>query len=505
MAKAVTMPSGINIPAAARVWFYALTSLVPLLWLLWQGQTNLLVTLLVSIVMIGIALARPELGICLTIAYLFLLGDIRRIPGMFLGFPAFDTLLLVGPLLSVILAVPLLIRVRLEDSISKAVLTLMVVMTLEIFNPRQGPVTVGLAGAMFYLVPMLWFWIGRRYGTDKVLFAVLYRIVFPLGVLAAALGLCQTYVGFLPWESAWVAAVIDHYHALNLGGGFIRAFGFSVNGVEYADLLLVTSAFTLAAFFAGKRVYGLFFPLVATALFLASSRSAIVKLLFSVAISWALSNRGGRGWTVRLSIGLAVGFGALALALSQIGGGDATGKQTSSAQASTQHQVGGLSHPFDKKYSTAGMHSEMFAEALIRGFANPIGNGLGSTTLGLKFSEGSGSSDEKLGSSEIDISDAFLSMGFIGGLTYLATIILVLRRAIIFGRSSAKHLALPVLGILAAMGGGWIALGQYGIAPLVWFVIGALSRPRPYEITAQSAKRPAPARLRTQARGASAR
>lgn len=505
MARAVTMPSGINIPAAARVWFYALTCLVPLLWLLWQGQMNLLVTLLVSIVMIGIALARPELGICITIAYLFLLGDIRRIPGMFLGYPTFDTLLLVGPLLSLILAVPLLIRVRLEDSISKAVLTLMVVMSLEIFNPRQGPVTVGLAGAMFYLVPMLWFWIGRRYGTDKVLFAVLYRVLFPLGVLAAALGLCQTYVGFLPWESAWVAAVIDHYHALNLGGGFIRSFGFSVNGVEYADLLLVTSAFTLAAFFAGKRVYGLFFPLVATALFLASSRTSIVKLLFSVAISWALSNRSGRGWAVRLPIGLAVGIGALALALSQIGGGDATGKQTSAAQASTQHQVGGLSHPFDKKYSTAGMHSQIFTEGILRGFTNPIGNGLGSTTLGLKFAEGSGSSDEKLGSSEIDISDAFLSMGFIGGLTYLATILLVLRRAIIFGRSSAKHLALPVLGILAAMGGGWIALGQYGIAPLVWFVIGALSRPRPYEITAQSAKRLAPTRLRTQAVGASIR
>jgi hypothetical protein len=478
MERTVSIPSLHQIPFAARAWIVTLVCLIPSLWLFWHQELNILVSLVILLLLLVVSNMSPKLGICITIAFLFLLGDIRRIVGSLLGFPTLDTLLLVGPIVSVALGIPLLIRLRLTDGISKAVFALMVMMTLEIFNPHQGSVVVGLSGAMFYLVPMFWFWIGRRYGTDSVLFILLYRVLFPLGVLAAILGLCQTYIGFLPWESAWIAAVSSHYHALNLGGGFIRPFGFSVNGVEYADLLLLSCSFTLATFFAGRRVYAIFFPVLAAALFLASSRTAIIKLLFSVAASWALSSKGGRGWAVRLPFAFAAGIGALAFVLSQVGVAN-NGHQTSAAQASTQHQLSGLSHPLDSRYSTAGAHSQLLLQGVLQGFRNPLGSGIGSTTLGSgKFGGGGDDDDTDLHSSEVDISDSFIAMGCIGGIIYLATILLVLKRAIVFGRSAPKYLALPALSLLAAMGGAWIALGQYGIAPLVWFVIGALSRSR---------------------------
>ena len=481
MERTVSIPSVAQIPSATRAWIVAIVALAPALWLFWHGQLNILVSAAIFLLLLTISIISPRAGICTTIAYLFLLGDVRRIFGSLLGFPKLDVLLLVGPAVSAALGIPLLIRLRLRDGISKAVFALMVMMTLEIVNPRQGSIVVGLSGAMFYLVPMFWFWIGRRYGTDSLLFSLLYRVLFPLSLLAAILGLCQTYIGFLPWESTWITAVASHYHALNLGGGYIRSFGFSVNSVEYADLLLAGSAFTLAAFFGGRRIYVIFFPVLAAALFLASSRTVIIKLLFSVAASWALSNKKGRGWAVRLPIAFAVGIGALALALSQVGGGGGNGKQTSAAQASTQHQLQGLSHPLDSRYSTAGVHSQILLQGILQGFRIPIGEGIGSTTLGsAKFGGGGGedSDSSDLHSSEVDISDAFIAMGLIGGTTYLVTIFLVLKRAIVFGRSAPKYLGLPTLGLLAAMGGAWIALGQYGIAPLVWFVIGALSRPR---------------------------
>ena len=488
MERTVSIPSVAQIPSATRVWVVALVALAPAFWLFWHGQLNILVSAAIFLLLLTTTTVSPSVGICTTIAYLFLLGDIRRIFGSLLGFPKLDPLLLVGPAVSAALGIPILIRLRLKDGISKAVFALMVMMTLEIVNPRQGSIVVGLSGAMFYLVPMFWFWIGRRYGTDSLLFSLLYRVLFPLSVLAAILGLCQTYIGFLPWESEWVTAVASHYHSLNLGGGFIRPFGFAINSVEYSDLVLVGGAFTLAAFFGGRRIYVIFFPVLAAALFLASSRTAIIKLLFSVAASWALSNKTGRGWAVRLPIAFAVGIGVLALALSQAGSGVGNAKQTSAAQASTQHQLQGLSHPLDKRYSTAEGHSQLLLQGIFQGFRNPIGYGIGWTTLGSgKFGGGGGGEDSDssdLHNSEVDVSDAFIAMGFIGGIIYLVTIFLVLKRAIVFGRSAPKYLGLPTLGLLAAMGGAWIALGQYGIASLVWFVIGALSRPRPSEVQA---------------------
>uniref|UniRef100_UPI001C206BD3 hypothetical protein n=1 Tax=Granulicella sp. S156 TaxID=1747224 RepID=UPI001C206BD3 len=61
-------------------------------------------------------------------------------------------------------------------------------------------------------------------------------------------------------------------------------------------------------------------------------------------------------------------------------------------------------------------------------------------------------------------------------LLYLATIFLVIKSAIRFGRTAPKYLGLPTIAILAAMGGAWIALGQYGMGPLLWFFIGAVAR-----------------------------
>jgi hypothetical protein len=443
------------------------------MWLLLHGQMNTLAAIFAFMSLLIASVLDKPFAIRLTLIYLFLLGDIRRIIGWLVGFAPLDPMLLVGPAISALLVLPLLLRLRLTDGLSKAVFALMTIMALEIVNPRQGPIAVGVSGAIFYLVPLLWFWLGRRYGADSLLHALIYRVVIPMGVLAALLGLAQTYIGFLPWEKAWITAVAANYQALNLGNGFIRSFGFSVNSVEFIDLLLVSSTCTVAAFFSGKRSYGLLLPLLLVALFLASSRTAIIRLLFAMAASWALSSKGGKGWTLRLIIALAVGVGVLAFSLSHVSTESGKAGQSSAASSSAQHQLQGLEHPLDSKYSTAGLHVQMFVGGIVRGFKYPIGNGLGSTTLGAGKFGGDASAS---GSSEVDISDAYISLGVIGGTVYLCTILMVLRQAIRFGRSASKSLALPTIGILAALVGSWIALGQYAISPLVWFLIGVLSR-----------------------------
>jgi hypothetical protein len=469
----------------AVIWMTALACLAPCLWLLIQGQFTLLSFLLLLAALITASVVSKPASICITLTYLFLLGDIRRFVSMFFGFPALDPLLLVGPVISLLLALPLLMRIRLKESLSKATLALMVIMLLEIVNPRQGSIVVGVTGAMFYVVPVLWFWIGREYGTEKLLETVIYKVVLPLSIMAALLGLWQINGGFFPWETAWINAVRSTYSVIELGNGKIRAFGFSVNTTEYCNLLLIGSTCSLAAFFGKRRVYGIFFPLLGFMLFLATSRGPIVKLLFAVAAAWALSSKGGKGFAVRLPLGIAVAFGLLAFALSQISssGGSDQGNRTA-ASLSAQHQVDGLEHPLDSKRSTAVAHAGMFVGGFVKGLSSPLGHGLGWVTMAEKLGGGT----TEAGSTEVDISDTFVSMGLIGGLLYLYIVYLVIRQALAFGRTAPKYLGLPTLGILAALGGSWIALGQYAIGPLVFFVIGTLSRHSSRGVAAVSRK-----------------
>jgi hypothetical protein len=480
MLKAPAFRMPISLSPGSSAWILTFCAVLPLLWLLLGGQFGILAFILAFMTLAVATFVDKQLSICMILTFLFLLGDVRRIVGSLLGFAKHDPLLLVGPLVTIMLALPLLMRLRLTDPITKVMVGLMAIMALEAVNPKQGPITVGLVGAMFYLLPMLWFWIGRKYGTPALLETVIYKVVIPLAVAASLLGIWQTYVGFLPWEQTWIAGVSGHYHALGLGEGLTRSFGFSANSVEYANLLLIGATCALAAFFSGRRIYGFLFPLLGFSLFLASSRTAIVKLLFSIALAWAVSNRGGRGWAVRLPIALAVVFGGLALLLSQASSG---GGGSTAASISTQHQVEGLAHPLDEKRSTAGIHAAMLVSGIKSGFTYPIGHGLGSVTnsggMGDDAGAGAPSSqgdEESVGSTEVDVSDNFVSMGCVGGLLYIYMIFLVIRRAIQFGRTAPGFIGLPALAILAAMGGSWIAQGQYGIGPIVWFVIGVIAR-----------------------------
>jgi hypothetical protein len=192
-----------------------------------------------------------------------------------------------------------------------------------------------------------------------------------------------------------------------------------------------------------------------------------------MAAAWALSSKAGKGWALRLVIGLVAGVGMLAFSLSHISSESGKAGQASAASSSAQHQIQGLEHPLDSRYSTAGLHSQMFMGGILKGFKYPIGNGLGATTMSAVKLGGDQSAS---GSSEIDISDAFTSLGVIGGTIFLCIIPMVLIRLIRFARTAPKSLGLPTIAILAALIGAWIALGQYAISPLVWFLIGVLSR-----------------------------
>jgi hypothetical protein len=83
-----------------------------------------------------------------------------------------DALLLVAPLAAFFLCCLTAVsgkRLSRGGGLSIAVLLLAVLMTAQIFNPAQGGLVVGLGGALFYLVPLLWFWIGSHEDYNKLM------------------------------------------------------------------------------------------------------------------------------------------------------------------------------------------------------------------------------------------------------------------------------------------------------------------------------------------------
>jgi hypothetical protein len=455
------------------IWLTGLCFLIPAGYLFVHGQMRVLIALMCFGTLLMCWILDRTMGMVATFSFLLFLGDIRRITDMIApAYAGLDLLLVVAPVFAIYLAVPLLLRLKVDDRLSKAVLALMAIMLLEILNPRQGGIAVGVGGAMFFVVPILWFWIGRNYATDRMTFLLLYRVFLPIGILDGLLGVAQAYIGFFPWEKAWAMKLGSQY---TFSAGHMRSFGFSTGASEFASTLLIASICVMAAIFAGRRAYMLLLPILLAASVLSSSRGLIVKLLFGGAMIWAVRSKGGRNWVPRLIFALVVGAGLVWYSASHAGGedpGQPPGKSTT-AQIATEHVTHGLANPLEAKYSTAGVHWQIFVGGIVKGFTYPIGTGIGAITLAAgKFTTGKLST----GSSEVDISDVFTTMGFFGGFLYLYIIYMVFRMAFFYVREGALIMSLPYMGLFAALLGAWIALGQYSTAPLVWFCIGSLVR-----------------------------
>jgi hypothetical protein len=112
----------------------------------------------------------------------------------------------------------------------------------------------------------------------------------------------------------------------------------------------------------------------------------------------------------------------------------------------------------------------MVTTGFLEGLTSPLGHGLGSTTFAAqKFG-----TDSDGGSSELDVSDMFISLGLAGGLLYLGVAVFGIRAALRYFRETRLSVGLPVLAILLATLGGWLIDGQYSTCSLVFFILGSV-------------------------------
>lgn len=436
-----------------------------LAYLILSGEIRLAITTTCIMALIGLAFVRIQMAILATVGYLFFMGDLRKVLIPLVGWAGTDPLLLVGPVFAIVLCGYAMgsQSIRLDTPLARWVFAFILVMIVQMFNPRQGGLTVGVAGALFYIVPLLWFWIGRTYATSSFMRTLFFKVALPLGVVAAVMGYYQTFFGYLPYQLEWYQ--IAGYTALG-SLGIQAPISFFSSSTAYAVFLNVAMVVLLAAMFR-KKMFTLLplFILLFGALFLTGIRGPVAKLLFTAAGMWAVMGHNKKTWILRGAFAAVLGIAALTWSLSQVGavGGNAR------IQHRVNRQVEGLLGATEGG-SSADTHLSMMQHGVTSAFKQPLGQGLGATTKAARKFGGT------MSSSESDIGDVALSLGIIGLAIYLIIIYLTFSTAVRQWVTSRNVVSLAVLGLLAITFFSWLQGGRYAIYPLLWLSIGWLDR-----------------------------
>ncbi len=427
--------------------------------------------LAVAMLLVVMTLSRPVLGVTATFVYLVLMAFLRRllipVSG---GWISADPMLLVAPLVAVMLLIKLFVlesRPWAPDPISKLVVVILLITFAEVANPASGGIAAGLAGLMFMAVPLFWFFVGRELlrgsDTDRLL-----GLVVVFGTIIALYGLWQTQVGFPSWDNNWlnVTAGVD---SLSVGGQ-IRAFGTFSSGSEYAFFVGAALAVAFSFCLRGRLIAAIPIPLLAVALFLSSTRSALLSAVFSMILLLGLLTRRPAATLAVVLCAVGLAFGGLKLASSSLSNSTGTASQLVS------HQIGGITDPLNPDSSTLLVHLQLVIQGFKSGISHPFGKGTAVTNGAAGVNPNSASSATQ--ATEMDISNAFVAFGIVGGVLYLLLVLMVLYTA---ARSYFQgHTTLmPIIALLIVGLGQWGIGGDYALSPLTWLLIGAVAATQP--------------------------
>src|SRR5229473_7119013 len=199
-----------------------------------------------------------EAGLVAMMLFEPLRGVIRRAQYLFVSYASQDPIHVLTPIVT-LLALVLLLRSRRLEIFSSTPLALSVsvlglIYMIEIFNPLQGGLFVGLAGALFMLVPLIWFYFGQSVNEDFI--TKVLRVVVVLGLLTSLYGIYQLVYGYPGFEQYWLDNT-DFYDSINVGHvrralatfssaeewgrytefGAIAAFGFAAGAKRFGQRL----------------------------------------------------------------------------------------------------------------------------------------------------------------------------------------------------------------------------------------------------------------------------
>lgn len=428
------------------------------------GKLRWLLGISIIFVIYAISQRRPVLAIYLLMLYIPFMGLIRRLLIPVAGWNSLDPLVIIQPAIVLILGFnwayrTYIARVPIRDDtvLFRLVRWLLLVDIIQIVNPLQGSLLTGLAGSIYFIVPVLFMVLGREYlnetGVKRLLLTVLV-----IGVLVALYGYKQFLFGWFPFEETWIR--VAGYTALRVYSE-IRPVSVFNSGAEYAHYIgLATVIGWVYVLYARARAK--LIPLLAVVflyvnLFIESARGVIVTVTLALAV--VTIARARTKWTKVLTL-LMVCLSFVALYYGML--------NLNTDSDLIYHSVRGLTDPLAEDSTFLG-HVRLMVDGFLTGFTNPLGYGLGITSMAaIKFSG-------KAIGSEVDLSNQFIATGLAGGILYLLIVWKALAKAWKLAKEGSP-VFLTIFGILVAEIGQWLTGGHYAVVPIVWMMIGFLDR-----------------------------
>lgn len=432
---------------------------------------RIMIALILAAVIGGSIVQYPMVGFSILAGFLPFLGLIRRelIPSI--GYQSNEPLTLIGAAVGTLLFIRIASNrwISTKNFTVKVTIGLLGVMVLQIFNPNQGGLLVGLGGALFYIGPLLWFFVGRHHG-GKLTLSNICTVLLAASVIAAMIGLRQQFGEISNVERYWM--VVSKYRQ-NLTSDVVRVFGSSLSFGEYVILMSMGAMVAWSRFLQRKYLYAIPFLFITTAVFLSSSRSGVVMLLAGCIISWSFLDKRASTRIPRIILGVGIGIAGLLLGLNQT----RSLNLDKNAAVFVEHQVEGLTNPLNSERSTAAKHAGLVEIGFTSGIRNPIGRGLGSTTIaGRRFSQGGTDSEDGTFSTELDFTNIIVSTGIIGGILY---IILMGRMSWVIIRLwdvTRASTSLEWIAISVVTFGNWLQGGYYAPSILIWSCFGIMDK-----------------------------
>jgi len=435
----------------------------------WHRAT-LAIALVVNLLILG--MRWPRASALVTLGFLPFLALVRRLLIPESGFTSNDPLLLVGPIVALFLLYRLYVvggRRRGSDRLFALVAALLAVVALQVLNPlATGGFVAALGGLLFVGVPLLWFFVGRELGEHRSVTLLIYGTI-GVGCAVALYGLFQTQFGHvLSWDQDWID--LNGYGALSVSssetGNVLRAFSTFSSNQEYASFLAIGVTFIVALALHRRWLVVVTLPLLALALFLAGGRGALVLSILTLVVLLGLRTRSWVAGFLVVVLGIGVAFGAAGAVGPRIDRAAGLG-----GNAIVERNVSGILKPLDPGKSTVITHWSSILDGFATGVRNPAGHGTGATNIASTLTDGQSIDSEN------DLSNAFLNLGLVGGLLYLAVIVGLFRT--VFARYAARPdvLLFAVAGLLVVSFGQWLNGGLYAVAPLFWFLAGWATGP----------------------------
>jgi len=443
-----------------------LLSIGAVLFFLLTGHGRLAFTLMLLELFVAIAIVNVRAAILAVFFYLIVLGDLRRLLIPLFGWSGTDPLLMVGSVFALVVVAGALVNreIRFDTKLAKWTLALMAIMVLQIFNPKQGGLMVGLAGAMFLIVPICWFWIGRTYATPALLRTLLYGLVLPMALAAAVYGTYQVFFGYLPHQQRWLE--MNWYQGLGSPNN-PSPISFFASNTEYGKFLSIGVVLSWAAFLKGNRVAGGMALLLLGAVAITGIRGPLFFSLAMMAGLWAVLSRSTTAWVLR---------GALAAVLAVVGliwGLTAATTQLDldpRVQKRLERQAREFVHVprGEEEYSSALTHFRMMIGGYLYPLREPLGLGIGAVTkAALKFGGRNYNTETHLGNS-------FVALGLPGGILYHIVICILIFTALRYWIFSRSLIALAILGVLGVTMASLLSGEAYAVGPLTAFCAGAI-------------------------------